>query len=84
MNLRDLQGLGPKSEQVLLDMGIRTVEQFLAANPFEIYRNLPTKNLNFLYAIIGAQQDIHWQTISRKQKLEILMRLDDMGLAPKK
>jgi len=40
--------------------------------------------LNSIYAILGAQQDVHWQEIARTQKYEILLRLDDMGLAPAK
>ena len=39
--------------------------------------------LNSIYAIIGAREDLHWQEVARTQKGEILMRLDDMGLAPK-
>ncbi len=40
--------------------------------------------LNSIYAILGAQQDVHWQEVARTQKYEILLRLDDMGLAPAK
>jgi len=84
--IRDLMGLGPKSEAQLADVGIFTVEQFLAADPFDLYAQLKSKqansSLNLLYAMIGAQENIPWQTIAKKRKTEILLRLDDMGIAP--
>ncbi len=85
--LRDLKGLGEKSEAMLESVGIHSVEAFLEADVFEIYRHLhgtmPGLSLNMLYAMMGAQEGVHWQQIARKHRTEILMRLDDMGLAPK-
>lgn len=85
--IRDLAGLGPKSEGMLADIGVNTVDDFLSADVFELYRRLALSqhggNLNMLYAMIGAQQNKHWQAVKQKQRMEILMRLDDMGLAPK-
>ena len=84
--LRELKGFGPKSEEILAQVGITSVEQFLSAEPFALYASLKKKvkgtGLNSIYAIIGAQQDLHWQEVARTQKEEILIRLDDMGLAP--
>lgn len=85
--LRDLKGFGPKSEEILAQVGIHSVEQFMAMDAFEIYASLKKAvkgtGLNSIYAILGAQQDIHWQEVAKTQKYEILLRLDDMGLAPK-
>lgn len=85
--IRELPGLGPKSEKMLAAVGVTLIEQFLAADPYEIYARLKASEqmsgLNFLYAIIGAQQGVHWQQVARERKTEILMRLDDLGLAPK-
>ncbi|WDE03106.1 TfoX/Sxy family DNA transformation protein [Thalassomonas viridans] len=85
--IRDLQGLGPKSEAALAQIGICNLEDFLAADPYDIYRRLKLSDsgtgLNFLYAIIGARQNCHWQTVAREQKTAILLRLEEMGLAPK-
>jgi len=85
--LRDLKGFGPKSEEVLAQVGIFSVEQFMKEEPFKLYAELKGKvkgtGLNSIYAIIGAQEDLNWQEIARTRKEEILMRLDDMGLAPK-
>ena len=84
--IRDLPGLGQKSEDMLAQAGFYDVDEFLKTDPFIIYsrlkQSLPSVSLNFLYAIIGAQEGIPWQTIAKERKTEILMRLDDLGLAP--
>lgn len=85
--LRDLEGFGEKSETMLAKVGIHSVEDFQQADPFELYAKLKTAGinpgLNMIYAIIGAQECVHWQEIARTRKMEILIRLDDMGFAPK-
>jgi DNA transformation protein len=87
MRLRDLKGFGPKSEEILAKVNINSVEEFMKIDPFELYRqlklNVKGTGLNSIYAIIGAREDKHWQTIANTQKMEVLLRLDDMGLAPK-
>lgn len=87
MKLRDLKGFGPKSEEILAQVGVNSVEDFMAVDPFELYRQLKLKvkgtGLNSIYAIIGAREDLHWQEVAKNRKEDILMRLDDMGLAPK-
>jgi len=87
LKLSDLKGFGPKSEEILPMVGITSVEQFMQFDPFELYallkKNVPGTGLNSIYAIIGAQEGIHWQEVARSRKTEILMKLDDMGLAPK-
>ena len=86
MRLKDLKGFGEKSEEILATLGIYTVEEFMATDAFELYKTLKatTKGigLNSIYAIIGAQEDKHWQQVIKDHKTEILFRLDDMGLAP--
>ncbi|OZG72405.1 transcriptional regulator [Hahella sp. CCB-MM4] len=86
MRFRDLKGFGQRSEEMLPLAGITTVEEFLSADPYEIFRELkgkvPDLSLNALYAMIGAQEDVHWQQVARERKTEILLRLDDMGIAP--
>jgi DNA transformation protein len=56
--LSQLQGLGPKSQAWLLQMGIVSIEQFMALDPYLIFAKLhaeiPNLSLNMLYAIIGA------------------------------
>lgn len=86
MRIRELEGLGQKSELMLSNIGIETVEEFLRQDPFEIYKMLKVSDksisLNMLYAVIGAQEGKKWQEVARERRVDILMRLDDMGLAP--
>lgn len=85
--LRDLKGFGPKSEEILARVNIHSVDDFMAIDSFELYAELKKHvkgtGLNSIYAIIGAKENRHWQEVAKTQKEEILMRLDDMGLAPK-
>ena len=87
MRLRDLKGFGPKSEEILAKVNVNSVDDFMASDPYSLYKDLKEKvkgtGLNSIYAIIGAQEGLHWQEISRTRKTEILIRLDDMGIAPK-
>ncbi len=84
--LKDLNSFGPRSEEILAEIGIHSVEDFMAIDPYELYAKLkPMKGmgLNSIYAIIGARENISWIEVKNTRKAEILMRLDDMGLAPK-
>jgi DNA transformation protein len=83
--LKDLNGFGPRSEEILAEVGIHSVEEFMAIDPYELYAVLkPMKGmgLNSIYAILGARENISWIEIKNTRKTEILMRLDDLGLAP--
>jgi DNA transformation protein len=72
MRLRDLIGFGPKGEIILAQVNINSVEEFMAIDPFELYKQLKQSvkgtGLNSIYAIIGAREDIHWQEIAKSQK----------------
>ena len=87
MSVASLKGLGPKSSAALRSVGIASIEELRARDPFEIYALLkakvPSTSLNFLYGLIGALEDVHWQEIKSTRRTEILLRLDEMGLAPK-
>ena len=84
--LRDMRGLGPRTEDLLAQVGIQTPEALRAADPFALYARLrkeaPGFNLNGLYALIGAIEDRSWVEVKRERRTEILLRLDAMGLAP--
>ena len=86
MRIRDLEGLGPKSESMLASLDIYSIEEFKQSDAFDMYKRLKEQNvgvsLNMLYAMLGAQEGIRWQDVAKGRKIEILMRLDDMGLAP--
>jgi DNA transformation protein len=82
-----LKGLGPQSSAVLNGIGITTIEQLRARDPFEVYAelkaNVPGITLNMLYGMIGAIEDLHWLEVKKSRRTEILLRLDEMGIAPK-
>ncbi|GAB3418989.1 TfoX/Sxy family protein [Massilia agilis] len=86
--LRDMKGLGPRCEQWLPLVGIRTPDELRAADPFQVYARLlpqvPGLGLNMLYALIGAIEGRNWIDIKRERRTEILLRLEDMGLAPRR
>lgn len=85
--LRDMKGLGPRTEAWLQLIGIETPEQLRALDPFEVYARLreqaPDFNLNGLYALIGAIEDRSWIEVRQERRLDILLRLEQMGLAPR-
>lgn len=83
-DITDLRGLGPQSKAMLHSIGVTSVEQFMASDVFALYVRLKSSNqstsLNLLYAMIGAQENRHWQEIKRERRLEILIRLEALGL----
>lgn len=87
-DLEQLPGFGPKSRQMLAAVGVHTRADFFAWDPFQLYAKLKTLDnkvsLNMLYAILGARDNCHWQQVKRTRRTEILLRLDELGLAPKK
>ena len=84
--LKDLNGFGPRSEEILAEVNTNSVEDFMTIDPYDLYALIkPMKGigLNSIYAIIGARENISWIEVKNTRKTEILMRLDDLGLAPK-
>jgi len=79
MRLRDLKGFGPKSEEILAKVNINTVEEFMCSDPFDLYAKLKKEvkstGLNSIYAIIGAQDGIHWQEVARTRKCSGIVNL---------
>lgn len=82
-----MRGLGPKSRAQLAVLGIHTLADLQAQDAYLLYARLkqawPAASLNLLYALMGAQEDRDWREIARERRSEVLLRLDDMGLAPK-
>jgi len=84
--LRDLNGFGPRIEEILAEVDINSVEEFMSIDPYDLYEKIkPMKGmgLNSIYAIIGARENISWLEVANTRKTEILMSSDDLGLAPK-
>jgi DNA transformation protein len=82
-----LPGFGPKSTAALAVVGVHSLADLEKRDPFAVYRALkervPGTSLNFLYALIGAVEKRDWREIQRTRRTEILMRLDEMSLAPR-
>lgn len=82
-----LPGFGPKTTSALAAVGVSTLDGLLARDPYELYGDLkaadPTVSLNFLYAILAAQEGRDWREIQKTRRTEILLKLDEIGLAPK-
>jgi len=82
-----MRGLGPSSRAQLAALGTHTLEQLRQHEPVALYARLkqqwPAANMNLLYALIGAQEDLDWRQVARERRSELLLRLDDLGLAPR-
>lgn len=79
------RGLGPRSREQLAALGITTPAQLRERDAFALYAALrarwPGASRNLVYALLGAQEDRDWREIARERRTEVLLRLDDMGLA---
>lgn len=82
-----LRGLGPRSLEQLAALGITSAAELQTQDAFALYARIkarwPGASLNLLYALIGAQEDLDWREVARERRTDILLRLDDMGLAPR-
>jgi len=79
--LRDLKGLGPKSEMLLIEVGINTEEELRELGPIRAFIRLKKESsikpsLNFLYAMVGALEDEHWLNVARHDKGQLLMEIE--------
>ncbi|NQZ33709.1 MAG: TfoX/Sxy family protein [Oceanospirillaceae bacterium] len=79
--LRDLKGLGPKSEQMLVGVGINTEEELRDLGAIRAYIRLKSgssakPSLNFLYAMVGALEGEHWLKVAKHEKSQLLMELE--------
>jgi DNA transformation protein and related proteins len=85
--LSNMRGLGPASLRMLVAIGVTSAKQLRAADPFKVYaaikKNQNGASVNLLYALIGAIEDRDWREVARTEKTRILLRLDDMGIAPR-
>ena len=81
MRLRDLPGLGAKSEQQLQAVGIHNADDLRnigAVRAFvRLTQNSSTKpSLNFLYAMVGALENRHWTDISAQEKVRLIREVE--------
>jgi DNA transformation protein len=82
-----MRGLGSKSRAQLAALGVHSLAELRKQDAMLLYallkRQWPGASMNLLYALIGAQEDMDWREVARDRRTELLLRLDDLGLAPK-
>jgi len=82
MNLADLPNFGPKSQQMLAQAGIHTIEQLRELGAVRAYlqvkRSWKGASLNLLWAMEGALTGRHWQDVARNDRLWLLLELEDV------
>ena len=79
--LRDLTGLGPKSEAWLIEVGIETPEALRELGAVRAFIKLRKEcsskpSLNFLYAMVGAIEGENWLNVAKHEKGRLLMELE--------
>ena len=81
MKLRNLKGLGPKSEEWLHEVGIMTPDNLRSVGVVRAFIKLKKEcsvkpSLNFLYAMVGAIEERHWVEIAKNEKGRLLTELE--------
>ena len=84
--LKDLPGLGPKSQQMLVEAGIDSVETLRTLGPISAFMQVKryqaqldqpkNASLNLLYALVGAVEGEHWLSVAQEQKAQLIMQLE--------
>ncbi|MDP1636229.1 MAG: TfoX/Sxy family protein [Gallionellaceae bacterium] len=82
MNIAELPNFGPKSQQMLAQAGIKTVEQLRKLGSVRAYvqvkRAGTNASLNLLWAMEGALTNQHWQVVAKQERLRLLLELEDV------
>jgi DNA transformation protein and related proteins len=73
-----IRNVGPKSQAWLRQVGIRTTEEIRSLGAFEAFLKVRRggfkASLNLVYALAGAEDDVHWQDLLPERKAELLQR----------
>lgn len=82
MNIRDLPNFGPKSQAMLEQAGIDSIEQLRQLGAVRAYVHVKHCNencsLNLLWAIEGALTGRDWKEVAKTDRLRLLLELDDL------
>jgi DNA transformation protein len=87
LRIRDLRNLGPRSEELLAQVGIHSVEELRRRGAARIYVELKragvVATLNMLWALAGAlepwPEGTHWRDIARGEaRLSLLLAVEDL------
>ena len=78
--IASLRNLGPKSEVMLRQAGISTVEELRELGAVKAYalvkRSGVNASLNLLWAMEGALSDRPWQEVAKSDRLSLLLLLE--------
>ena len=81
VNLADLPNFGPKSQQMLAQAGIHTLEKLRELGAVRGYvqvkRSGANSSLNLLWAMEGALSGRHWRDVAKHDRLRLLLELED-------
>ena len=82
--LSHLRNLGPKSEEMLAAIRIRTPDELAASGAIDAFialkqAGLPA-SLNMLWALEGALSNRDWREVARDDKLCLLTELEARGV----
>jgi len=81
--LRDLPGLGPKAEEMLLRVGIDSPDALRRLGSVRAFvrcrQRDPGASLNLLWALEGALSGEHWQVIARRDRTSLLLAVEEMS-----
>ena len=74
-----LLNIGPKPYAWLKQVGIRTPEDLKRLGALEVFMKVKKAgfrpSLNLLYALAGAEQDRHWNTLSADEKNALVVEV---------
>lgn len=79
--IADLNGIGPKSQEMLAHAGISTVEHLRRLGAVATYARVrqvcPGVSLNLLWGLESALTGTPWQEVARKYRTSLLLALDE-------
>ena len=90
LRIRDLRNLGPRSEGLLAQIGVRSAEELRRRGAVRAYVELKKaglmSSLNMLWALAGAlepwPEGTHWREIARGgARLSLLLAVEDLEAA---
>lgn len=81
MNIADLPNFGFKSQRMLAQAGIHTIEQLRELGAVRAYLQVKQSganaSLNLLWAMEGVLSGRHWQEVAKHDRLSLLLQLED-------
>lgn len=87
LRIQDLRNLGPRAESLLVEVGIRSVDELRRRGAVRTYVDLKRAGqvgtLNMLWALAGAlepwPEGTHWREVARgKARLSLLLAVEDL------